>query len=100
LITVIAHYRTHSGKADEVRGLLARHSVASAGESGCLEFAAVQDAEDPTRFALYERYVDEAAFEAHRRTQHFRVNIEQTLALLLVEREWRVYGAPLAEVEN
>ena len=61
---------------------------------------AVQDAEDPTRFALYERYVDEAAFEAHRRTEHFRVNIEQTLAPLLVEREWRAYGAPLTEMQS
>jgi quinol monooxygenase YgiN len=97
MIVVIAHYRTHPGKAVEVRALLAAHSRASAAETGCIQFIAHQDAEDPTRFALYESYVDDAAFAAHRRTEHFRVNIEQTLAPMLEEREWRVYGAPLDE---
>lgn len=40
-------------------------------------------------------YVDDAAFAAHRPTEHFRVNIERTLVPMLLEREWRVYGAPL-----
>jgi quinol monooxygenase YgiN len=95
MITVIAHYRTRSDKADQVRALLAQHSRTSAAEAGCLRFTAHQDAEDPTRFALYESYVDDAAFAAHRRTEHFRINIEQTLVPMLEEREWRVYGAPL-----
>jgi quinol monooxygenase YgiN len=95
MITVIAHYRTRPDKADHVRALLAQHSRASAAEAGCIHFIAHQDAKDPTRFALYESYVDEDAFAAHRRTEHFRVNVEQTLVPMLEEREWRVYGAPL-----
>src|SRR5262249_27626716 len=95
VITVIAHYRTRPEAADEVRALLARHSRASAAEAGCIEFRAHQDRDDPARFALIEAYDDEAAFAAHRRTDHFRMNIEQTLVPMLVEREWRVYGAPL-----
>lgn len=46
---------------------------------------------------LCEGYVDHAGFAAHRRTEHFRVNIERTLVSMLVEREWRVYGAPLGD---
>ena len=75
--------------------MLARHSRASAAEPGCIQFLAHQSADDPTRFALYETYEDEEAFAAHRRTEHFRVNVEQTLVPMLVEREWRTYGAPL-----
>jgi autoinducer 2-degrading protein len=67
----------------------------SADEAGCIQFSAYQDAEDPTRFALFERYVDDAAFAAHRLTDHFRVNIEQRLVPMLEAREWRVYGDPL-----
>jgi autoinducer 2-degrading protein len=67
----------------------------SADEPGCIQFSAYQDAEDPTRFALFERYVDDAAFAAHRLTEHFRVNIEQRLVPMLEAREWRVYGDPL-----
>ena len=77
--------------------MLARHSSASTAEPGCIQFTAHQDAEDPSRFALYESYVDDAAFAAHRRTEHFRVNIEQTLVPMLGQREWRVYGAPIEE---
>jgi quinol monooxygenase YgiN len=95
VFTVIAHYRCHPGQAEQVRALLARHSGASVAEPGCLQFFAFQDAEDPERFALCEAYEHEAAFAAHRRTEHFRVNIEDTLAPMLAEREWRVYGAPI-----
>jgi quinol monooxygenase YgiN len=95
VITVIAHYRTRPEAAQEVRALLAQHARASNAESGCIGFLAHQDSEDPARFALYETYDDDAAFAAHRRTNHFRMNIEQTLVPMLVEREWRVYGPPL-----
>jgi (4S)-4-hydroxy-5-phosphonooxypentane-2,3-dione isomerase len=97
VITVIVHYRVRPGTAERVRGVLARHARASVGEPGCLGFLAFQDAEDPERFALYEAYEDAAAFEAHRRTEHFRVNIEQTIDPMLAEREWRVYGPPIEE---
>lgn len=95
MITVIAHYRTSADEADQVRDLLARHSAASEAESGCRRFSAHQDADDPTRFALYEVYDDMAAFDAHRQSPHFKANIENTLAPLLLERTWRVYGDPL-----
>lgn len=95
MITVIAHYRARPETADEVRALLVRHSRASVAEAGCIEFFAYQDSEDPARFALYETYEDEAAFAAHRSSDHFRVNVEQTLIPMLEERSWRVYGAPL-----
>lgn len=97
MITVIAHYRTRPGTEAEVRAVLARHSVASNAEAGCIQFTAYQDAEDPSRFALFERYIDDAAFADHRRTEHFRINIEQTVVPMLEEREWRVYGAPIGD---
>jgi (4S)-4-hydroxy-5-phosphonooxypentane-2,3-dione isomerase len=95
VITVIVHYRVHPGNAEQVRAVLALHSAASRTEPGCLRFLAFQDAEDPERFALYEAYADAAAYEAHRRSEHFRVNVEQTINPLLAEREGRVYGPPI-----
>jgi quinol monooxygenase YgiN len=92
MITVIAHYRTTSDSAGAVRDLLSAHSRATRAEPGCRHFTAHQDRDDPTRFALFEQYDDEAAFAAHRASPHFRVNIEQTLVPHLVERAWRVYG--------
>jgi Uncharacterized conserved protein len=95
VIAVVAHYRTKPESAEAVRELLARHSTASRAEPGCRRFDAHQDAEEPSRFVLVEAYDDTAAFAAHRETEHFRLNIEQTLAPLLLEREWRTYGDPL-----
>lgn len=41
-------------------------------EEGCLGFDILQDAGDPTRFTLYETYVDSHTFhEVHRKTPHF-----------------------------
>jgi quinol monooxygenase YgiN len=95
VITVIAHYQTHPDSVATVGELLAAHSKTSEAEPGCLQFLAHQDVDDPTRFALYETYESLEAFHNHRQTEHFRVNIEQTLAPLLISREWRIYGSRL-----
>lgn len=42
-------------------------------EQGCLYFDVGQDTADDHHFTLYEVYADEAAVEAHRSTQHFKV---------------------------
>ena len=41
-------------------------------EPGCFRFDINQDAEMPSRFYLYEVYRDEAAFQAHLETPHFK----------------------------
>jgi autoinducer 2-degrading protein len=41
-------------------------------EPGCFTFAINQDEEIPTRFYLYEVYRDEAAFQEHLETPHFK----------------------------
>lgn len=40
-------------------------------EPGCLRFDVLQAPDDPTRFVLYESYVDEAAARAHKETAHY-----------------------------
>ncbi len=91
MIVVIARYRTLPGTGDEVAAILARHVGPTRAEPGCLTFTANRSADDPDRFALYERYVDEDAFQAHRRTPHFRMFIEQGVVPLLEERVWERY---------
>jgi quinol monooxygenase YgiN len=92
VITVIAHYPTTPQATEDVRRLLAQHSRMSEAEPGCQCFRVHQGTDDAARFALQEVYDDLEAFESHRNSAHFRVNIEQTLVPLLLEREWRVYG--------
>ena len=39
-------------------------------ERGCMQFDVTQQADDPTKFVLYEIYADQAAFELHGKTPH------------------------------
>jgi (4S)-4-hydroxy-5-phosphonooxypentane-2,3-dione isomerase len=41
-------------------------------EPGCRRFDVIQDAQDASRFLLYEVYDDEAAFQHHLTTAHFQ----------------------------
>ena len=90
MITVIAHYPAAAGAADAVRQLLTRHAArpraASPAEPGCLQFDARQGIDNPDEFALVERYESQAAFAEHRRTPHFRRNVETELVALLTAR--------------
>lgn len=47
-------------------------------EPGNLRFDVLQDPDDETRFSIYEVFVDEAAVDAHRNTEHYA----KTVALL------------------
>lgn len=44
---------------------------ASIRETGNLRFDVIQSVDDPTRFILYEWYVDEDAAKAHKETPHY-----------------------------
>ena len=41
-------------------------------EPGCFRFDILQNSENPQVFHLYEVYEDDAAFEAHKNTPHFK----------------------------
>jgi quinol monooxygenase YgiN len=88
---VIAQYRAQPGTADDIADVLRHHSASSAAEPGCVQFTALRSADDPDRFVLYEVYVDEAAFDEHRATAHFRDNIDGFVAPRLAERNWSRY---------
>ena len=47
-----------------------------ANEPGCLAYVVHRSHEEPSRFQIYELYVDEDAFQHHLESEHFR-----TLAL-------------------
>ena len=83
---MITHSTAAAGAADAVRQLLARHAAASRAEPGCLQFDAHQGIDSPDEFALAERDESQAAFAEHRRTPHFRRNLETELVGLLTAR--------------
>ncbi len=63
-------YTIPADKADEVGAILRELAAASRAEAGCLGFDAVRG-EDGTSFALFEKWRDQAALDAHYASEHF-----------------------------
>jgi (4S)-4-hydroxy-5-phosphonooxypentane-2,3-dione isomerase len=84
----------NEGEADTVEELLTQMVPLSRAEPGCLQYDAHRDADDPNRFFLFERYVDEAALEAHGASPHFQQLVFEEALPRLASRERR-YLTPL-----
>jgi quinol monooxygenase YgiN len=83
MLAIIVDFEALPGKGGEVRETLqtqARNALEK--EPGCRYFDVCADPGDPDKFFLYELYDDEAAVEAHGRTEHygaFRARIDPLL---------------------
>lgn len=62
--------------------LFANATAARETEAGCKQFDVLVDPADPTRVMFYEVYSDEAAFQAHQQTPHFKRYVETALGHL------------------
>jgi quinol monooxygenase YgiN len=61
---------------------LNENAAAARKEPGCRQFDVLVDPEDRGRVMLYEVYDDEAAFEAHQQTAHFKKYLAEAIPLL------------------
>ena len=91
MFVVAARYRTAEGKDDEVEHVLRIMSKLTRQEPGNRAYIAHRGADDPRKFFLYEQYVDEAAFEAHKAAPYFQQHILDTLVPMLESRERDFY---------
>jgi len=60
-------------------------------EPGCKQFEVLVDPKDSTKIMLYEVYNDEAAFETHQQTPHFKKYVAEAVPLLAdrARKVWR-----------
>ena len=77
------------GRARRRGRILAPAIPLSRAEPGCLQYDAHRDRDDPNSFFLFERYVDEAAFDAHGASPHFQELVLGEALPLLAARERR-----------
>ena len=59
-------------------------------EAGCKQFEVLVDPGDKAKIMLYEVYKDEAAFESHQQTPHFKKYVAEAVPLL-ASRERHVW---------
>jgi autoinducer 2-degrading protein len=69
---VVARWVAAEGEEQEVERLVRINAEASRAEPGCRMFEVARSVTEPRTFVLYEQYDDEAAFAAHRETDHFK----------------------------
>ena len=83
---VIAQYTVRAGEEGRVEAALTTMRTLSRAEPGNLDYQVLRDPQEPGRFVLYERYVDEAAFQAHLATEHFTTWLRGEVLPRLAER--------------
>jgi quinol monooxygenase YgiN len=88
---VIARWLAAAGNEDRVRHALEQLAVPSRAEPGCRHYQPHQSLDDPCEFLIYEAYDDEAAYEAHGSSEHFRRHAVEEGIPLLASRERSYY---------
>lgn len=92
MIVLVVRYYVQAGKVDVVEAALQRMAgLVKEQEPGCALYQVCRSSEDPRLFLLYEQYEDQAAFDAHRETPHFKEIIEGTVRPLVERRERELY---------
>lgn len=88
------HYTFASENGDKAEAILRELRDASRAEPGVITFEIARSADKPNEFALYEEYRDQAAIEAHAKTEHFDRLVINGIRKLAVTRN-AVTGPPI-----
>lgn len=67
----LVHVHVQPDRVDDFIAATRDNHLQSVQEPGNLRFDVIQQADDATRFVLYEAYVDAAAASAHKQTAHY-----------------------------
>ena len=87
-------WRARDGEADACANIIARFLPEARKEPGVELVTVNRSVSDPAKFLFYEVFSDEAAFEAHQQTPHFKRMILEEALPRLAQRE-RVRYVPL-----
>jgi quinol monooxygenase YgiN len=81
-LVLVVNIRIKPENVDKFMAEVLANCKAARAEPGCKQFDVLVDRDDPTKIVLYEIYADEAAFEVHQQTPHFKHYLEKAVPLL------------------
>ena len=87
MYVVNAQLLVREGHEEAVADAMRAMVPASRAEPGCHMYVAHRSLDDPRRFMFYEQYVDEDAFQAHTRTEHYQRWVVGVIAPALEDRQ-------------
>jgi quinol monooxygenase YgiN len=89
---LVARMTAREGEEERALELLEQLAAASQQEPGNVHYIPHRAADNPRTFLIYEQYRDEAAFQEHGQTEHFKaIALEQLFPLMEGERERTFY---------
>ena len=88
---LVVRMTAKEGEQDRAAEIIPRLVEASRAEPGNVLYLAHRDPEDPRVFLMYEQYRDQAAFEEHGATEHFKTLGLGELFPLMETRERAIY---------
>ncbi|HSD43153.1 MAG TPA: putative quinol monooxygenase [Burkholderiales bacterium] len=81
-LVLVVNIRVKPENVEKFMAEVLANAEAARTEPGCRQFEVLVDKSDPTRLMLYEIYADDAAFEAHQQTPHFKHYLANAVPLL------------------
>ena len=72
MVILVVTYLLKERREAEFEAALAEMAHHTRQEPGCLTYIPQRSRENPRKYLLYERYVDQAAIDAHRDSDYFR----------------------------
>jgi quinol monooxygenase YgiN len=88
---LVVDIRIKPGNEEAFMSRLTENARNARQEPGCRQFDVLVDPKDRTKVMLYEVYDNEAAFEVHQQTPHFKKYVAEAVSLL-ASRERRVFA--------
>jgi (4S)-4-hydroxy-5-phosphonooxypentane-2,3-dione isomerase len=81
---LVVDFEVQPGKSDEVIKLVTENARSSVErEPGCYQFDVLQVPDDPNRMFLYEVYENEAAYQAHSKSEHIQAFLAKARPLFV-----------------
>ncbi len=82
-----------TGEEERVISLAQSMLAPSNAEPGCRAYVLHRDPADPSALFLYEQYDDQAAFQAHCDSPHFKATVEAEVFPRLTDRRLEIYDS-------
>ena len=100
LHVTLVHVRVLSDQVDAFIEASRANHAGSVREPGNLRFDVLRDPGDPTRFVIYEVFVDEAAAAAHKTTAHYLAWRERVAPMMAEPRRGESWQAVMLDVAD
>ncbi|MDA7915695.1 antibiotic biosynthesis monooxygenase [Verrucomicrobia bacterium] len=71
MLAIVVNFESFPGKVEDAISALEANAVGSRQEAGCLKWEWSRHQDEPTKFAIYELYVDRDAIDFHKSSSHF-----------------------------